>query len=158
MPSSLNPVERETIALFVRLATLLNLPRSVGELYGLLYLSGEPLCLNDCMERLGMSRGSVCQGLRILRSFGAARIVYIPGNRRDYYVAERELRRMTGGFIAEKLQPQLAAAGDQLTRIEKLLDQDPSGKKLRPRIRQLKKWRTRANRLLPLVTRIVSRR
>ena len=39
MPSPLTQLEREVISLFVQVASVLNLPRSVGEVYGLLGVS-----------------------------------------------------------------------------------------------------------------------
>ena len=81
--NGLSELEREVIELFVRMADVLNLPRSVGEIYGLLFVSSAPLCLDDCRIRLNISKGSTSQGLKILRSFGAIRTVYIPGDRKE---------------------------------------------------------------------------
>jgi DNA-binding transcriptional regulator GbsR (MarR family) len=63
----LDSLEREVIELFIRMADVLNLPRSVGEIYGLLFIASEPLCLDDCRLRLNISKGSTSQGLKILR-------------------------------------------------------------------------------------------
>lgn len=154
-PPSLTDIEHQVIALFVRVAGLLNLPRSVGEIYGLLYVADRPLCLGDCMARLQLSKGAVSQGLRILRSFGAIRSSYVPGERRDFYLAETELRRMTAGFIAEQVRPQLQAARDQLDHIETLIGNDGHPDRLSARITQLRKWESRAARLIPLIQRVV---
>ena len=58
----MSALESEVVALFVRVADLLNLPRSVGELYGVLYISEEPLCLDDLRLKLRISKGSTSQG------------------------------------------------------------------------------------------------
>jgi hypothetical protein len=49
-------------------------PKSVGQIYGLLYASPEPLSFSDIVERLEISKGSASQGLQFLRSLGAIKI------------------------------------------------------------------------------------
>ena len=102
--NGLSELEREVIELFVRMADVLNLPRSVGEIYGLLFISYDPLCLDDCRIRLNISKGSTSQGLKILRSFGAIRTVYIPGDRKDYYEAEADFWKIILGVLREREQ------------------------------------------------------
>ena len=60
----MNKVELEIISIFVRLADLLNLPKTVGEIYGLLFISETPMCLDDLMNKLKISKGSTSQGLK----------------------------------------------------------------------------------------------
>jgi hypothetical protein len=49
-------------------------PKSVGQIYGLLYASPEPLSFSDIVERLEISKGSASQGLQLLRSLGAINV------------------------------------------------------------------------------------
>jgi DNA-binding transcriptional regulator GbsR (MarR family) len=154
---SLNEIESEVIALFVRMADLLNLPRSVGEIYGILFISTDPLCLDDCRLRLNISKGSTSQGLKILRSFGAIRAVYIPGDRKDYYVAETSLRKMASGFASEQIQPHVSSGTDRIERIRKLLaEQDGAEKEaLEDKIDLLENWQNRAGKALPLILKLI---
>ena len=73
--------EIATIDSFVRAAALIGLPRSIGEIYGLLYCSPDPLTFDDVEIRLGISRGSVSGGLKTLRQLGAITLHYVPGSR-----------------------------------------------------------------------------
>ena len=54
---------------------MLGLPKSIGEIYGLLYVTQEALSLDDLVSRLGISKGSTSQGLKMLRKLGAVREV-----------------------------------------------------------------------------------
>ncbi len=150
-------MEREVIELFIRMADVLNLPRSVGEIYGLLFISSDPLCLDDCRIRLNISKGSTSQGLKILRSFGAIRTVYIPGDRKDYYVAETSLRKMASGFASEQILPHVHNGEDRIGRIQGLLDQQESDDKetLQEKIDLLKNWQKRAGKTLPLILKLI---
>lgn len=154
---TLDEMESEVIALFVRMADVLNLPRSVGELYGVLFISSSPLCLDDCRIRLNISKGSTSQGLKILRSFGAIRTIYIPGDRKDYYVAETSLRKMASGFASEQIQPHVASGEERLVRIRELLalrDADEQAE-LSDKIDLLENWQRRAGKTLPLILKLI---
>jgi DNA-binding transcriptional regulator GbsR (MarR family) len=149
----LSSLEKEVIDLFVRIAGILSLPRSVGELYGVLFISPEPLCMDDLMRKLKISKGSTSQGLKILRSFGAVNTVYMPGDRRDFFTAEAGLRKIVAGFVNEQLRPHLENGKERMDRIERLVQEEPAGRRefLVERIERLQGWRQRAAALLPFV-------
>ncbi len=153
----MSELEQEVIALFVRMADVLNLPRSVGEIYGVLFVSSDPLCLDDCRIRLNISKGSTSQGLKILRSFGAIRTVYVPGDRKDYYIAETSLRKMASGFASEQIQPHVASGKDRIERIRELLDEFDGSEKeaIGEKIDLLENWQKRAGKTLPLVLKLI---
>ncbi len=155
---SMSALESEVVALFVRVADLLNLPRSVGELYGVLYISEEPLCLDDLRLKLRISKGSTSQGLKILRSFGAIRKVYVPGNRKDFYVAESSLRKIAGGFASEQIQPHLESGSERLEQIRVLLEEEGGSEALEERVERLENWQKRANQVLPVVLKLIGGR
>ena len=71
-----NPADfqSECIELFAEVVYALGLPRSIGQIYGLLYASPAPLSFSDIVERLDISKGSASQGLQLLRSLGAINI------------------------------------------------------------------------------------
>ena len=154
--SVLSALESEIVALFVRVADLINLPRSVGELYGVLFIAEKPMCLDDLRIKLNISKGSTSQGLKILRSFGAIRVVYVPGDRKDFYVAESSLRKIASGFANEQIQPHLESGSDRLKRIQDLLKEetDFSGT-LNERVERLENWQKRANQVLPVVLKLI---
>ncbi|MEI9897780.1 MAG: hypothetical protein WDN28_28965 [Chthoniobacter sp.] len=58
---ALSELEIEAIDLFISLIRLLGMPKSVGELYGLLFVSPVALPMDTLMERLNMSKGSASQ-------------------------------------------------------------------------------------------------
>ena len=153
----LSDIEREVIELFVRMADVLHLPRSVGEIYGMLYVSSDPLCLDDCRSRLNISKGSTSQGLKILRSFGAIRTVYIPGDRKDYYLAETSLRKIASGFASEQIQPHVSSGKERLGRIRELLNEQEgeSSEELLEKVELLENWQKRAGKTLPLILKLI---
>jgi len=155
--NGLNELEREVIELFIRMADVLNLPRSVGEIYGLLFISSNPLCLDDCRTRLNISKGSTSQGLKILRSFGAIRTVYIPGDRKDYYLAETSLRKIASGFASEQIRPHVDSGKDRIERVRELLKAQGGEdlEALQEKVDLLENWQKRAGKALPLILKLI---
>src|SRR5260221_11665625 len=86
--AELSELEIEAIDLFIGLIRLLGMPKSVGELYRLLFVSPVALPMETLMERLNMSMGSARHGVRLIRSFGAAIRAFATADRRIHYVAE----------------------------------------------------------------------
>lgn len=151
MKPALSELEKEVVDIFVRIAGVLSLPRSVGELYGILFISPEPMCIDDLMLKLKISKGSTSQGLKILRSFGAVNPVYVAGDRRDFYAAEAELRKIVAGFVNEQIRPHLDNGKARMARIEGLINAEEPGRKefIAERIDRLQGWQKRAGALLP---------
>ena len=77
----LSQVEVALVEFFVSLADMAGMPKSVGEIYGLLFASEESLAMDEIIARLGLSKGSASQGLRFLRDCQAVRTVYRVGDR-----------------------------------------------------------------------------
>ena len=148
-----NSLELEGIDFFVRLMGMLGMPRSVGEIYGLLYFSDQPLPMDAVASRLEISIGSASQGLKTLRSLKAVRSTYIPGDRRDHYVAESEFRRLFSTFIRDEITPHLDSAKERIDRMEKILlsgELSKVGEKFYEiRIEKLKRLTKASSRLLP---------
>jgi HTH-type transcriptional regulator, glycine betaine synthesis regulator len=151
MKPALSELEKEVVDIFVRVAGALSLPRSVGELYGVLFISPEPMCMDDLMSKLKISKGSTSQGLKILRSFGAVKPVYMAGDRRDFFTAEAGLRTIVSGFVSEQIKPHLENGKARMARIEQLMDAEEPGRKefIAERIERLQGWQKRASALLP---------
>ncbi|MBI2339298.1 MAG: hypothetical protein HYU99_02870 [Deltaproteobacteria bacterium] len=58
-----------------------------GQIFALLYLSPEPLSLDDIVADLGVSKGNVSINIRVLEDFKLVKKVWVKGTRRDYYQA-----------------------------------------------------------------------
>jgi DNA-binding transcriptional regulator GbsR (MarR family) len=157
--SELTDFQRETIHLFVNASRVLSIPRSVGEIYGLLYATEKPLHLDQVVELLGISKGSASQGLRWLRAIGAIHTAYVNGDRRDHFVAETELRRLVFGFIRENVDPHINRGPDYLERITvaaESLDGEEA-KFAAGRITKLKRWHKFASTILPMFVRLAQK-
>ena len=153
--AGLTGFEREIVDVFVGLAHAVGLPKSYGEIYGLLFASPRPLSFGAIQERLELSKGSVSQGLRALREIGAVTVADNADERRECYIAATELRQLMGAILRGTVEPQLAdgegrlARASRLLRAEKLPPADAT--KLLQRLNKLQTWHRKAGGLLPWI-------
>ncbi len=155
----LNPVERETIQLFLQLARVLGQRPSVAEIYGLLFVSPRPLPQDDFIQRLNLSKGSASQGISYLLELGAVRTVAVD-DRRVHYEAVAELRNLASRFLRQQVLTNFEDGGERLDRIA------TAAKNLSPaeaefalnRVKMLKSWSKNARRILPVVLALLGSR
>jgi DNA-binding transcriptional regulator GbsR (MarR family) len=149
---SLSDFQKECIELFVNAATALSVPRSVGELYGLLFSTEDPLCLDDLTSMLMISRGSAHEGIKWLRAIGAVNPTYIPGKRKEFFVAETSLRKLATGYLRDKIEPHIENGRSRLEKLREASKSDESLKEFqRARANQVMNWYKFIQNTLPIV-------
>lgn len=154
----LDPLELQVVAIFVDGVRVLGLPRSIGEIYGLLFISQHPLALDDLVTRLGISKGSASQGLRALKSLGAVREAEVGAERRTYYEPAIELKRLVGGFIREQVRPHLESGKSKISRLAATtrdIDDPERRKFLSERVERLETWMRSSGKVLPVLQKIL---
>ena len=152
---SLAVIEKQVVSLFADGVRVAGLPRSIGEIYGLLFISREPLSLDDLVKRLGISKGSASQGLKFL---GAFREVDGPDARRTYFEADIKLKKLVGGFIREQLRPHLDSGKDRIKVLENEVMKEGDAARRAfydERVKKLERWLKQAKLLMPLVQRVL---
>src|SRR5262245_19140833 len=98
------------------LAESFNFSRSIGQIYGLLYISPGPLSLGEICERLSMSKGNASINLRLLEFWGAVRPVSVMGSRKDFYEPNRDLKDLALRRLREGMGKRLDFAESQMAR------------------------------------------
>lgn len=149
--------EREVIEHFVEISRALGQPRSLAEIYGLLFISPRPLAMDDLIQRLQISKGSASQGLRFLRDIGAVQPVEVDGDRRVHYEAVAELRRLAGRFLSDQLAPRVAGNERRLERLAGRVNDLPESHRqhAEARVTMLQSWHKNTRRILPLVIKLL---
>ena len=158
--NSLDEWETAVIDLFLNAANSFGLPKSYGQIYGLLFCRDEPLAMDEVMDLLHISKGSASQGLRALRQLGAVSSSFAPGDRKERFAAEIRLRKLVSGFLREQADPHLDKGVSRLKQIEELLNNSSSrGSHSRGARRHeiLSGWHRQMSRLLPWVKMIVGK-
>ena len=152
--------ESAVIDLFLNAANSFGLPKSCGQIHGLLLYRDHPLAMDEVMYLLQISKGSVSQGLRALRQLGAVSCTFAQGDRKERFVAEIRLRKLISGFLREQADSHLEKGLDRLKQIEGLLEGSGSkDSRIRGARRHeiLSDWHRQMSRLLPWVKMIVGK-
>lgn len=156
--AELSALERQVIDVFVDGVKVIGLPKSLGEIYGLLFVSPAALSLDDVVRKLRLSKGSASQGLRMLRELGAVKEAQANGSRRTLYEPDVDLKRLVGGFIREQVRPHLESGKGKVGKLMKSAaeEEDVELKKFyRRRLQKLEAWMSRGRIVLPLIQRML---
>jgi len=145
--------ERATVDFFVDAADLLGVPKSVAAIYGIVFASPVPVSFADIGARLDISKGSISQGLRVLREMGALKEVSTAEDRAELFSPDLEMRKLIGRFLESRLQKQLEGGSSRLAGLKKSAAAFPpkTQKELLQRVKKLQQWHDRSRALLPLV-------
>ncbi|MFN8376734.1 MAG: helix-turn-helix domain-containing protein [Anaerolineae bacterium] len=108
-----------------QLASYFGFSKVMGQLYGALLLSPQPLSLDALMEQLDISKASVSMNIRTLEHMGMVRQVWVrgKGGRRKYYEAETDFWQIISNVIAGRemrdIERALSVLGDNVERLSK---------------------------------------
>ncbi|MDX1992973.1 MAG: helix-turn-helix domain-containing protein [bacterium] len=85
-----------------QLADYFGFSKVMGQLYGALLLSPEPLSLDDLMDRLSISKANVSMNMRTLEHMGMVRQVWLRGKsgRRKYYESETDFLQIITNILS----------------------------------------------------------
>jgi DNA-binding transcriptional regulator GbsR (MarR family) len=144
--------EAAMVDFFVDAADLLGVPKSVAAIYGIVFASPHALSFADIESRLDISKGSVSQGLKVLREVGAVKEVSAATDKTELFEPDLELRRLVERFIESRLERQLKTGKGKLKALNQATGAYANGqqKVLRLRIEKLQQWQDRAQALLPI--------
>ena len=85
-----------------RLSSFVGFNKAMGQIYGLLYLSIEPISLGEIAEQLGISKGNASLNIRYMERWGLIQPISKKGDRRDYYQAETNFWKIVRDILTER--------------------------------------------------------
>jgi len=107
---SLAQARRRGIETCGRIAAFWGFTRTMGRIFGLLYLSPQPLPRPEIQRRLAISVGSASMTLKALLRWGVVHRVRLPAKRADHYAAETDFWKMISRVLDERERQEIAAA------------------------------------------------
>lgn len=81
--------------------------RTMAQIHALLLISPDPLTQDDMMEALNISRGNANMNIRDLIGWGLAERVIIPGERKEYFTAEKDIWKVAKQIVKERKKREL---------------------------------------------------
>ena len=95
--------------------------RTMAQIHALLLVSADPMTQDDIMEELNISRGNTNMNIRELINWGLVDRVIVPGERKEFFIAEKDVWKVVRLIVKERkkreLDPMLKLL-DQLEEVE----------------------------------------
>ncbi|MBE2229799.1 MAG: MarR family transcriptional regulator [Chitinophagaceae bacterium] len=124
--------------------------RTMAQIHALLLISPDPLTQDDIMEELNISRGNTNMNIRELINWGLVDRVLIPGERKEYFSAEKDIWKVVTQIVKERKKRELEPMLQLLDRLEAVEGdkKDPQVKTFVETISSIKKLGKQADRTL----------
>lgn len=131
--------------------------RTMAEIHGLLFVTREPLCTDDIMEQLQISRGNASMNLRALVDWGLIHRVHKLGDRKEYFQADTDVWHMFETIMRERRRREVEPIIDTIDKCMEVI-QSPDGRvdgedarEFRRRVESLRKFLETMGNLFELV-------
>ena len=107
--------QQQFIASWGAFGTHWGINRTMAQIHALLMISPDPLSQEDIMEQLNISRGNVNMNIRDLVDWGLVDRVLKPGERKEFFSAEKDIWKVAMQIAKERKKRELEP-------VKKLLD------------------------------------
>ena len=116
--------------------------RTMAEIHALLYLANDPLCTDDVMDQLAISRGSASMNLRELVNWGLIERIHRRGDRKEYFEAEKDVWQMFETITRERRRREVLPIMETIERCLVMIEES-GGRRRGQTSRQAQVYRTR---------------
>ena len=123
LEAQMEEVSKEFINNLGRVADFFGFNRLMGQLYAVLFLSPEPLTLDDMVKKLESSKGNVSINIRALERWGLVRQIYKWADRKNYYEAEPDIWKAVSGILQERERKESQQIISSLNQSVEMLEQ-----------------------------------
>ena len=95
------------IANWGRFGTNWGINRTMAQIHALLLVSPDNLSADEVMEQLSISRGNANMNLRELIDWGLVQKVIVPGERKEFFTAEKDIWKVARQIVKERKKREL---------------------------------------------------
>lgn len=94
--------------------------RTMAQIHALLLISPDPITQDDIMEELNISRGNTNMNIRELINWGLVERVILPGERKEYFSAEKDIWKVVKQIVKERKKRELEPMLQLLDKLEEV--------------------------------------
>src|SRR5438132_8919116 len=102
--------------------------RTMAEIHAFLYITAQPQCTDDVMERLNISRGNASMSLRALCDWGIIRRMHRRGERREYFESLSDVWEIFSIIAAERKRREMDPVLETIKQCQVMLSEQSIGK------------------------------
>lgn len=96
--------------------------KTMAQVHAVMLLSSKPLNQDEIMDSLQISRGNASMSLKSLMEWGLIYKEFIPGERKEYYIAEKDAWRIATQVAQERSKRELLPVIHMLDQIKEIKD------------------------------------
>ena len=150
----LSEARQQFISSWGALGTHWGINKTMAQIHALLLVSPDPLTQDDVMEQLSLSRGNVNMNIRDLIEWGLVDRIIIPGERKEYFNAEKDIWKVATQIIKERKKRELDPMIKLLSQLENVEGdkKDRDIKQFTDTVNGIKKLGNQADKILELMT------
>jgi DNA-binding transcriptional regulator GbsR (MarR family) len=144
----LNDHQQKFVHTWGTLGTNWGINKTMAQLHALLMISEKPLCTDEMMDMLTISRGNTNMNVRALVEWGLVSKEMISGDRKDFYSAKKDIwvvaRQIAKQRRKRELEPVIAALVD----LKKETENNRENKELLTRVNDIEDFAIKVDNML----------
>src|SRR5688572_15559225 len=114
--------------------------KTMAQIHALLLATEKALSTEDIMQQLKISRGNTNMNLRALMDWGLVHKELVSGERREYFVAEKDIWKVSRLIVREKRKRELEPGTKILEELKNGKEADQESKKFRKQMDEVYKF------------------
>lgn len=122
--------------------------RTMAQIHALLLISPAALCADDIIEDLKISRGNANMNLRALIDWGLVYKELKPGERKEFFVAEKDMWEVVRSIIIERKKRELEPIIRVLDELSSVEGDDPATEEFVKTVKDIKLFSSKADSTL----------
>lgn len=122
--------------------------RTMGQIHALLLLASEPLSAQDVMDDLRISLGNANMNLRALIDWGLVYKQHKPGERKDYFIAEKDMWEVMKRIIAQRKKKELEPLSRVLDDVKSVKNDSPEAAEFHKIVEEITDFSGKAENVL----------
>ncbi len=103
----LQEAKKQFIAAWGSFGSNWGINRTMAQIHALLLVSSEPICADEVMAALNISRGNANMNLRELINWGLVSRVILTGERKEFFSAEKDIFKVVRIIVKERKKREL---------------------------------------------------
>ncbi len=147
----LQQATEQFIQTWARLGAEWGINRTMAQVHALLLATEQPLSTDEVMERLSISRGNANMNLRELVNWNLLYRETRPGDRKEYFRAEKDVWEMAKRIARERKKREIEPMLRELALIEKVDETSPEAKRFMKTIRDIRSFAGKIDRSVEAV-------
>lgn len=127
-------------------------PRTMSQIHALLLVSPRPMSTEEIMDELNVSRGNCNMNVRALIDWGLVQKELKPGQRKEFFVAEKDIYQVTKQVMQERRKRELEPLARILDQVSEYEGGDPrETQEFDDRLAEIQKMSQNADRLMNML-------